>query len=243
MFFHPYQLLFAIPALLLAFWAQARVKRAFHKYSEVTLRRPISGADVAWAIVRSSGLEGVKVEPIHGHLTDHYDPRTRTLRLSEPVHDSRSIAAVGVAAHEAGHSLQHAAAYLPLQVRSAWVPLAGFGSQFSILVILLGAFLGPAIASWVKFPGATQALVWAGIGLYSLVVAFTLITLPVEFDASRRAVALLSQKGIVTREEEAGVREVLNAAALTYVAAAVGSILQLIYLILRFGGAGRSRDE
>lgn len=243
MFFDPYQLLFAIPALLLAFWAQARVKRAFSKYSQVTLRRPISGADVAWAIVRSSGLEGVKVEPVPGHLTDHYDPRTRTLRLSEPVHDSRSVAAVGVAAHEAGHSLQHAAAYVPLQVRSAWVPLAGFGSQFSILVIMLGAFLGPAIANWTHIPGATRALVWAGIALYSCVVAFTLITLPVEFDASRRAVALLTKQGIVTREEEAGVREVLNAAALTYVAAAVGSILQLLYLIIRFGGAGRGRDE
>ncbi len=243
MFFDPYQLLFAVPALLLALWAQAKVKRAFHKYSQVTLRRPVSGADVAWAIVRSSGLEGVKVEPIHGHLTDHYDPRTRTLRLSEPVHDSRSVAAVGVAAHEAGHSLQHAAAYFPLQVRSAWVPAAGFGSQFSVLVILLGVFLGPGIGGWLHLGDATRPLVWAGIGLYSLVVAFTLITLPVEFDASRRAVALLTRQGIVTREEEAGVREVLNAAALTYVAAAVGSILQLLYLIIRFGGAGRSREE
>ncbi|HKB15510.1 MAG TPA: zinc metallopeptidase [Planctomycetota bacterium] len=241
MFFDPLWFVFGIPAALFALWAQMRVKHAFTKYSQVTLRRPISGADVAWAIVRSSGLEGVKVEPIHGHLTDHYDPRSRTLRLSEPVYESRSVAAVGVAAHEAGHSLQHAKGYAPLQLRSAWVPLASFGSNLSWLVLMAGVLLA-SIGGRGDRGQLGHMVIWAGIGLFAFVVAFTLITLPVEFDASRRAVALLSQKGIVTAEEEKGVREVLNAAALTYVAAAASAILQLIYLIVRFGGAGR-RDE
>ncbi|HET6204313.1 MAG TPA: zinc metallopeptidase [Planctomycetota bacterium] len=243
-FFDPYQLLFALPALALALWAQAKVKSAFARYSQVRTRRGLTGAQAAAVVVASSGMQGVKIEPVEGDLTDHYDPRTRTLRLSESVYGSDSIAAVGVAAHEAGHSIQHARAYFPLQVRSAWVPLAGFGSKFSFLVILLGIFLGPVLGTKLVVPHLQEKIVWAGIGLYAFVVAFTLITLPVEIDASRRAVAVLTQQGIVsTPEEEEGVRKVLQAAALTYVAAAAGAILQLLYLVLRFGGGGRSNDE
>ena len=234
--FDPLYLVFLLVSLAIAGWASARVRMAFGKFSRVPTRRGVTGGQAAAALLRGSHVLDVSIEATPGHLTDHYDPRRKALRLSEPVHRSTSLAAVGVAAHEAGHAIQHARAYFPLTVRTAWVPLAAFGGRLSMVAILIGVLLA---ASGRVFG---QDVAQAGIVLYSFVVAFTLVTLPVEFDASRRAMALLTEHGIVTAEETPAVRAVLRAAALTYVAAAVGSILQLLYLLMRFGGLGGS-DE
>ena len=227
MFFDPLYLLFALPALLLGLYAQARVKSNFNKYSRVATMRGFTGAQVARALLDSFGLQEVKVEAAKGFLTDHYDPRSKTLRLSEATYASPSIAAVGVAAHEMGHALQHSQNYAPLALRSAIVPAAQFGSG-----------LGP----WLLFGGMILnfgALAWAGIALYAAATAFTLVTLPVEFDASKRAKALLVRQGYLNQQELVGVNKVLDAAALTYVAAAVQSIMTLLYFALRLGGLQR----
>jgi hypothetical protein len=227
---------FLLVSLAIAGWAQAKVHGAFSRYSRVPSRRGMRGAQVASLLLRESDVLDVDIEATRGQLSDHYDPRRKRLRLSEPVHASTSLAAVGVAAHEAGHAIQHARAYFPLQVRSAWAPLAAFGGNLSMVAILIGFLLA---ASGIVFG---PKVIQAGIVLYSFVVAFTLVTLPVEFDASRRAIALLTRHGIVTAEEEGAVREVLKAAALTYVAAALGAILHFVYLLMRFGGAGGSEE-
>ncbi|GAB4149170.1 MAG: zinc metallopeptidase [Candidatus Promineifilaceae bacterium] len=227
MYFDPLYLLFALPALLLGLFAQARVKSNFNKYSRVATMRGVTGAQVARALLDSFGLHDVQVEAARGFLTDHYDPRSKTLRLSEATYASPSIAAVGVAAHEMGHALQHSQNYAPLALRSAIVPAAQFGSG-----------LGP----WLLFGGMilnVGALAWAGIALYAAATAFTLVTLPVEIDASKRAKALLMRQGYLNQQELVGVNKVLDAAALTYVAAAVQSILTLLYFVLRLTGAQR----
>ncbi len=227
MYFDPLYLLFALPALLLGLYAQARVKSNFNKYSRVPTMRGVTGAQVSRALLDSFGLHEVKVEAARGFLTDHYDPRSKTLRLSEATYASPSIAAVGVAAHEMGHALQHSQNYAPLALRSAIVPAAQFGSG-----------LGP----WLLFGGMilnVGALAWAGIALYAAATAFTLVTLPVEFDASKRAKALLVRQGYLSQQELVGVNKVLDAAALTYVAAAVQSILTLLYFVLRLSGSQR----
>lgn len=227
MYFDPLYLLFVLPALLLGLYAQARVKGNFNKYSRVATMRGVTGAQVARALLDSFGLYDVKVEAARGFLTDHYDPRSKTLRLSEATYASPSIAAVGVAAHEMGHALQHSQNYAPLALRSAIVPAAQFGSG-----------LGP----WLLFGGMILnfgALAWAGIALYAAATAFTLVTLPVEFDASKRAKALLVRQGYLNQQELVGVNKVLDAASLTYVAAAVQSILTLLYFVLRLSGAQR----
>ncbi|MBX3463094.1 MAG: zinc metallopeptidase [Planctomycetes bacterium] len=215
-----YWLIFGI-GLLLSLWASARVKGTFARYAQVRSRSGISGAQVARAILQANGIHDVAVEPVQGTLTDHYDPSSKTLRLSEPVYHSDSVAAVGVAAHEVGHAIQHATRYGALQFRSAWVPIAGFGSGLGEILILIG--LGMAAVS-----GST-ILAWVGLMLFATTTVFTLVTLPVEFDASRRAMATLQQSGVLVGEELDGARTVLNAAALTYVAAAAASLLQLLY--------------
>lgn len=228
-FFDPYYLIFALPGLLLGLWAQARVRGAFNKYSQVRTARNVTGAQVARTLLDEQGLHDVAVEEVQGFLSDHYDPRTRVLRLSPDVYRTPSVAAAGVAAHEMGHALQHAAGYAPLQIRSAIVPVAQFGSSLAPILFIIGFLLN------------FTTLAWAGVILFAGAVLFTLVTLPVEFDASKRAKALLSSSGIMVGEEIRGVDKVLDAAALTYVAAAVAAIGQLLYYVLLLSG-GRSRD-
>lgn len=206
------------PFILLSLGAQMWVKKAFGRYSRIAIQRGLSGAEVASYIVQQAGL-GVRVERVDGFLSDHYDPTKRVLRLSSSVHDGRSVAAVGVAAHEAGHALQHARNYVPLQWRSALVPLTKIGSTLAFPLIIAGILL--------SFTG----LINVGIVLFSAAVLFQLVTLPVEFDASRRAVAVLQSHGVVTDTEIVGVKKVLTAAAMTYVAAAATSIAQLAYFL------------
>ena len=236
MIFDPLYLLVLGVGMALSLWASARTKGAFAKYSRFTTRRGWTGAQIAEAILRDHGISGVRVEPVAGKLTDHYDPRSRTLRLSEEVYHSSSMAAVGVAAHEVGHAIQHARAYGPLQFRSAWVPVANIGSGLSFVIILVALFLGGAAT------GAGQTAAILGVGLFATTTVFTLITLPVEFDASNRALATLQRGGYVTSEELTGAKKVLDAAALTYVAAAITSILTLLYWAYRLGLFGGRRD-
>lgn len=226
MFFDPLYMLMILPALVLSIWAQAKVKRAFKKYSEVPSSTGLTGAQVAQAILDANGIRGVPIEVASGMLSDHYDPAHRVLRLSEDVYHGRSVAAAGVAAHECGHALQHKMAYTPLVLRQTIAPAAIWGSNLSWILMLVGFFL------------QATSLVWGGIALFSVAVLFTLVTLPVEFDASRRAKEVLPQLGLVSTADREGVSAVLDAAAMTYVAAAATAVLQLIYFILR----ANSRD-
>jgi Zn-dependent membrane protease YugP len=224
--FDPMYFLFVAPAFLLGLWAQLRIKTTYATAQQ--LAAPLSGAAAARHILNSAGLQDVGVEEIPGHLTDHYDPRAKVLRLSQEVYQSRSLAAVGIAAHEAGHAIQDARNYAPLVIRNAAVPLAGFGSNVGILLIILGAAL-----SW------NATLIWLGIGLFAGVVVFQIVNLPVEFNASARAKAQLVELGIINRDELYYVSKVLGAAALTYVAATLQAIATLLYYIVRFAGNSR----
>jgi len=219
MFFSPYWLLFALPGIVLAFWAQSRVKRAYKKYSKVRTSRGISGAEVARTLLDSQGLYDVEIEESKGFLTDHYDPRSKTLRLSPDVYRTPSVTAAGIAAHEMGHALQHSNGYFPLQIRSAIVPAAKFGSTLAPWLVIGGFLL------------RLTPLAWVGVVLFGLAVIFTLVTLPVEFDATKRAKKLLVGNGVLIGNEIEGVNKVLDAAALTYVAAAVAAVGQLIYYV------------
>jgi len=226
-YFNPLYLVFSLPALLLALIAQWRVQAAINKYSRVYTGRGATGARVARAILDGYGLQHVAVERTSGFLGDHYDPLSRTLRLSPEVHDTPSVAAVGIAAHETGHALQHAEGYWPLQARSAIVPVVQFGSYLGPLVFLLGFLL--------NFTG----LAWAGVFLFAGVAVFALITLPVEFDASRRAKELLASQGYAWGEELTGVSRVLDAAALTYVAGLAQALSTLLYYVFLLTGLRR----
>ena len=227
MFFDPLYLLFALPGLLLGFWAQARVKRNFNKYSQVRTARNVTGAEVARQLLDSQGLYDVAVEETQGFLSDHYDPRSKVLRLSPDVYRTPSIAAAGVAAHEMGHALQDAGGYFPLQVRSTLVPAAQFGSSFAPWLFIGGLLLN------------FTSLAWVGVIMFAAAVLFTLVTLPVEFDASKRAKQLLVSNGVLIGDEIGGVNKVLDAAALTYVAAAVSAIGTLLYYVLLLTGGRR----
>jgi Zn-dependent membrane protease YugP len=226
-FFDPLYLILALPGLLLGLWAQMRVKGTFNKYSKVATARGMTGAEIARYLLDQQGLQDVQIEPVQGFLSDHYDPRTRILRLSPDVYRTPSIAAAGVAAHEMGHALQHSNGYAPLKLRSAIVPAVRFGSSLAPILFIIGFLL--------QF----TALAWAGVILFGLAVVFSLVTLPVEFDASKRAKALLSGSGVLAAQELQGVDKVLDAAALTYVAAAVAAVGQLIYYVLLLTGGGR----
>ncbi len=229
MFYDP-TILLLIPALLLALFAQARVKSVYAKWEKVRTRAGIPASDAAARMLRDNGNDAVGLAMVQGTLTDHYDPRSQTLSLSEGVYNSASIAAVGIAAHEAGHAMQKHDGYALLGLRTLAVPAVNIGSNLSVPIFILGL-----IMSW-------QPLVYAGIALFSLTVLFSLITLPVEFNASKRAVKMLEGSGIITTpEEEKGVRAVLGAASLTYVAAAIGAMLQLARLILLARGNSRRR--
>ncbi len=224
-FFDPTMILVLI-GVILSLAASAKVKSTFARYSKVRSMTGMTGAEAAQRLLNSQGIYDVTVRHVSGSLSDHYDPRTKTVNLSDDVYSSSSVAAIGVAAHECGHAIQHAVGYAPLNFRSALVPIANFGSQISWPLILIGVLIG----------GFGSPIVQLGIILFSLAVLFQLVTLPVEFNASSRAVRLLDSTGILSGNEVDGTRRVLGAAALTYVAAAAGSILQLLRLIILFGG-------
>lgn len=229
MFFDPLYFVFILPGLALSMWASFRVKSAFNKYSKVRSRRGLTGAEAAAELLRSAGITDVKIVRSHGVLSDHYNPVTKTLALSEPVYASDSIAAVGVATHEAGHAIQHATNYGPLWLRSALVPTASIGSSIGYFVMLIGLFM------------ASTNMVLVGAVLFSAVLLFQIVTLPVEFNASSRAKALVVRQGIVGPDERVGIDSVLNAAALTYVAAAVSTLMTLLYFLVRSGLIGGRR--
>jgi Zn-dependent membrane protease YugP len=236
MIFDPLYWIVIGAGIALSLWASAVTKSRFAKYNQIGTRSHLTGAQVAQAILDDNGIRGVRIEPVRGTLTDHYDPRTRTLRLSEPVYGGNSLAAFGVAAHEVGHAIQHARGYALLKFRSAWVPVANLGSGLSMFVILAAFFMGGAATAM------GETLAWAGIALFATTTVFTLVTLPVEFDASARALACLRGR-YVTDTEYDGAKKVLSAAAMTYVAAFATSLLTLLYWAMRLGLlGGRSRN-
>jgi Zn-dependent membrane protease YugP len=230
MYFDPMYFLFLAPALALSLWASFRTKSAFNKYSKVPVSTGLTGARAAQRMLDAAGISDVKVVPHQGMLTDHYNPVTKTLALSEQVYGVPSIAAVGVACHEAGHAIQHAHAYKPLWLRSLLVPSANIGSSVGYMVMLFGLFLN------------SMNMVMIGAVLFSCVLLFQVVTLPVEFDASARAKQLAVAGGIVLPQEREGIDRVLNAAALTYVAAAVSTLMTLLYFLVRAGILGGRRD-
>jgi len=223
MIFDFYALLFAIPGLLLGLYAQARLSAAYQKYLRIGTMSGLSGAEAARQLLDRAGLDDVPVEEIGGQLTDHYDPTKRALFLSSANYEGRSLAAVGVAAHEAGHALQDQAGYAPLKFRMMLVPATRFASVAWMGIFFLGLILGGPFFS--KF-------IWVAVGIFAIITLFQIVTLPVEFDASRRAKEQLSRFGIIQSQESSAVAEVLNAAALTYVAAMVSAVMQLLRLLL-----------
>ncbi|GDY02053.1 zinc metallopeptidase [Planctomycetota bacterium] len=223
-----------IIGMALSMLAAGSVKKTFARYSQVRSRSGKTGAQVAAAILQAHGINDVRIEPVSGTLSDHYDPRSKTLRLSEPVYHSDSVAALGVAAHEVGHAIQHAQHYAPLKFRSAWVPVAGIGSSLGEITIFIGLGL--------SYFGGSMTVAWIGLILFAAVTIFTFVTLPVEFDASRRALVTLEQSGVLVGDEIVGARKVLNAAALTYVVAAAVSLMQLVYWAMQILGTQRRND-
>lgn len=221
MLFDPMYFLFILPGLALSMWASFRTKSAFEKYSRIRSGSGLTGAKAARMMLDRAGLHDVKIERTHGVLSDHYNPMTRSLALSEPVYDTPSIAAIGVATHEAGHAIQHAEHYKPLWLRSLLVPTANIGSSIGYFVMVIGLLI------------SASNLVLIGAALFSMVLLFQIVTLPVEFDATARAKELVVSQGIITSQEREGVDQVLNAAALTYVAAAVSTLLTLLYFLTR----------
>jgi Zn-dependent membrane protease YugP len=223
-----------MPAVIFSLWAREKVNSTFRKYSVQVPSRRMTGYDAARTVLDSNGLHNVKIERIRGDLTDHYDPKTNTIRLSDSVYDSASTAAIGVAAHEAGHAIQYAEGYVPVKIRSAIVPITNFGARLSMPLILIGLLFSSYGAQYVY-------IAYAGVICFAMVTVFQLVTLPTEFNASRRAVAALEGWGMLTDEEIEGSKKVLSAAALTYVAALAVSFMQLLRLILIFSGRSRRR--
>ena len=230
MFFDPLYLMLMVPSLVISLWASWKTKSAFKKYSRVRSGRGLTGEQAARQLLNHAGIGDVKIVQTSGMLSDHYNPVNKTLALSENVYGSSSVAAIGVACHEAGHAIQHASHYGPLWLRSTLVPTANIGSSIGYLVMFVGLLL------------ASQGIVLLGALLFSIVLLFQIVTLPVEFDASSRAKRLAVEQGIVTAQERRGIERVLNAAALTYVAAAVSTLLTLLYFLLRAGLLG-GRDD
>lgn len=221
MFIDPTYIIIMLPVLIFSLWASFKTKTAFKKYSQVRVMSGQTGAQAAKTLLANAGISDVEIKPVRGMLSDHYNPMTKTLALSQGVYDQSSISAVGVACHEAGHAIQHAQSYAPMWVRSLLVKPANFGSRFGIWAIIIGLIIG------------ATGLFKIGIILFAAAVAFQLVTLPVEFDASARAKRLSVEYGIVSAQEKEGVDKVLNAAAMTYVAAAAASVMQLLYWISR----------
>ena len=224
-----YYFILVIPALLISLWAQARVKSTYSKMSRVMNSRGLTGAQAAGEVLRYYGITDVRLEQVSGTLTDHYDPKDNVIRLSQGVYGATSIAAVGIACHEAGHAAQHAQAYKPISVRNMLLPVANIGSASGLWIALIGLAM-----QW-------RILILVGIVLYAFVALFQLVTLPVEFDASSRALKVIEETGMLQGDEYAGAKKVLSAAAMTYVAALLVSIMSLLRVILRARGGGRKR--
>lgn len=224
--------IFVVIGAVICMIASARVKGTFNKYSQLRSMSGMNGAQVAQRVLQAAGIYDVQVRHVSGSLTDHYDPRTKTVNLSDPVYNATSVAALGVAAHECGHAIQHAKSYAPLSIRSALVPIANFGSMLAWPVILIGLLFNTR---------SSGLIIDIGILLFSAAVLFQLVTLPVEFDASRRALVMLRTQGILADDELKYTRRVLKSAALTYVASAAAAILQLLRIILITNG--RRRDD
>lgn len=227
-------LVLVLPCILISLWASSNVNSTFKKYSRQFSYRRLTGAQAAQRVLQANGVYGVRIERVSGNLTDHYDPKTNVIRLSDSVFDSTSTAAIGVACHEAGHAIQYAQDYAPIKIRAAIIPLTNFGSKIAMPLILAGILL-TALGSF------SDTLVYMGIAAFGLSLLFQLITLPVEFNASRRALEAIRQSGILTDEEQKGARKTLTAAALTYVAATAVALAQLLRLVLIFGNR-RRRD-
>lgn len=227
-------LVLVLPFVILSLWASSNVNSTFRKYANQYSCRRITGAEAAQRVLSAHGVSNVRIERVNGNLTDHYDPRSNVIRLSDSVYSSTSTAAIGVACHEAGHAVQYAQNFGPIKVRAAIIPVTNLGSKLAMPLILLGVLLS-AVADM------SYTLVYLGIACFSLSLIFQLITLPVEFDASRRAMQTISSANILTEEEQRGARKTLTAAALTYVAATALALAQLLRLIMLFGG--RRRDD
>ena len=218
-----------LPCILLSLWASANVNSTFKRYSGQYSRRGLTGAQAAERVLRSNGVTNVRIERVSGNLTDHFDPRSNVIRLSDNVYGNTSTAAIGVACHEAGHAVQYAQDYAPIRIRSAVIPATNLGSKLAMPLILLRLLIG--------FMGdLSYFLIYLGIGCFGLSLVFQLVTLPVEFDASRRAMAAIAQSELLTEEEQRGARKTLTAAALTYVAATAVALSQLLRLLVLFGG-------
>jgi len=237
MFFDPLYFLILAPGLLLAAWASYKVQSAFAEGQQYAPSSNLTGAEAAAEVLRAGGVTGVAIEPVPGHLSDHYDPSAKVLRLSEPVYAGRNLSALGVAAHEAGHAIQDATHYPLLSMRNGLVPLASVGGGLSTIILFVGLLL---LALQSAFG---QVVVLIGIGLFSLTVIFQLVNLPVEFDASRRARVMLVNYGLITEEEDRVVKRVLSAAAMTYVAATLTAVLTLLYYLIRSGLLGGRSDD
>ena len=227
-------LILVLPFVILSLWASSNVNSTFRKYSQQLSRRHISGAQAAQRVLTANGVTGVRIERVRGNLTDHFDPRTNVIRLSDSVYDSTSTAAIGVACHEAGHAVQYAQHYAPIKLRAAIIPVTNIGSKLAMPLILLGILFS-------AFGYMSYSLVYLGIACFGLSLLFQLVTLPVEFNASRRAMEAIESAGILTDEEQKGALKTLTAAAMTYVAATALALMQLLRLIMLFGG--RSRDD
>ena len=238
LFFNSQYLIFMLPALLLALFAQWKISATYRKYSEIRNAQGLTGADVARVLMRNEGLDYVGVEVIPGNLTDHYDPRTKTMRLSQGSSEAPSVAAMAVVAHELGHAQQDKQGYFWLQLRSGIVGVANIGSNFGIILVFIGLMLGGATAGR---GGFGWTLAWVGVLLMAGAVIFSLVTLPVELNASARARDMLARNGLVTAQESQGVRSMLNAAALTYIAAAAQAVMQLLYFVTLLLGGSRRR--
>ena len=223
-----------LPCILLSLWASSNVKSTFSKYSKQFSQRRLTGAEAAQRVLLANGVRGVRIERVSGELTDHYDPKTNVIRLSDGVYSSTSTAAIGVACHEAGHAVQYAESYAPIKLRAAIIPITNFGSKIAMPLILMGILFS-------SLGYFSDALVYLGIACFGFSLVFQLVTLPVEFNASRRAIQTIESAGLLTAEEQRGAKKTLKAAALTYVAATAVALAQLLRLIAIFGGR-RRRD-
>ena len=223
-----------LPCILLSLWASSNVKSTFNRYSKQYSQRQLTGAEAAQRVLLANGVRGVRIERISGELTDHYDPKTNVIRLSDNVYGNTSTAAIGVACHEAGHAVQYAESYAPIKLRAAIIPITNFGSRIAMPLILMGILFS-------AFGAFSDTLVYLGIACFGFSLVFQLVTLPVEFNASRRAIQTIESAGLLTEEEQRGAKKTLKAAALTYVAATAVALAQLLRLIAIFGGR-RRRD-
>ncbi len=231
--FDPLYLYLVLPCVLLSLWASYNVNRTFQKYSKQFSYRRLTGAEAAQRVLSANGVQGVRIERVSGNLTDHFDPRANVIRLSDSVYSNCSTAAIGVACHEAGHAVQYAVGYGPIKLRSAIIPITNFGSKLAMPLILLGLLFSGSLST---------PLIYAGLACFGLSLVFQLVTLPVEFNASRRAMQAIENANLLTEEEQKGAKKTLTAAALTYVAATAVALAQLLRLIAMFGGRRRNDD-